>query len=70
MRPLKGREKWADEGFNKLLEDAPELEKIKGALLDDPKAKDLIIQASDLKPGSKAMINIVSKLKQKLAGRG
>jgi len=70
MRPLKGREKWADEGFNKLLEDAPELEKIKGALFDDPKAKDLIIQASDLKPGSKAMINIVSKLKQKLAGRG
>lgn len=69
MRKLKGREKWADEGFNKLLEDAPELEKIKGALLDDPKAKDLIIQASDLKPGSKAMINIVSKLKQKLAWR-
>lgn len=70
-KPTKGPEKWANDGFNKLIEHDPKA--IDGFtqedLLKDPKTKDLLIQASDLKPGSKAFdaisVKIQSRLKQK-----
>jgi hypothetical protein len=69
MKPLKGEEKWADDGFKKLLEHTKDpqaraiLEQNKGALLKSKKAKDLLMQASDLKPNSKAMEVVLSALK-------
>lgn len=66
-RPLKGSEKWANDGFEKLKEQGlKDLDK--DTLLSNPKAKKLLIAASDLKPGSKAMNNIVSEL-EKLKGK-
>lgn len=64
-RPLKGSEKWANDGLNKLKESGA---KVDASLLENPKAKKLLIAASDLKPGSKAMNNIVSEL-EKLKGK-
>lgn len=58
---LKGEEKWSANGFNKLLEMDSSLEK---EIMNSPKAKQLLIQASDLKPGSKAMDNILMQLKK------
>lgn len=56
--PTKGPGKWASDGYDKLLEHASLVdEKIpsKEALLKNPKLKQLLISASDLKPGSKAI---------------
>lgn len=58
---LKGESKWAQDGFNKLLEMDSSLDK---EIMQSPKAKQLLIQASDLKPGSKAMDNILMQLKK------
>lgn len=61
----KGPDKWATQGFDKLTEhlgDSADLNRT--ALMSDPKTKQLLIQASDLKPGSKAMDNLVKKLKE------
>lgn len=61
-RKAKGPEKWANDGLEKL-------EKQNGASLDrealmaNPKARELLIQASDFKPGSKGLDNILSKIK-------
>jgi hypothetical protein len=63
---LKGTDKWANDGADKLLEHAktPEqkmlIEKIKG--LKSQKAKRLFISASDLKPGSKSMDNVMKQI--------
>ena len=73
-QPLKGPAKWANDGHEKLLdhvEGDPDtkklLEKNKASMMSDPKTKQLLIQASDLKPGSKAMQDVLSKLKTKTA---
>lgn len=69
----KGKEKWANDGFDKILQhsnDTSFLDLIKvnrEKLFSDPKNKELLIQASDLKPGSKAMEKVVSKIKSKIA---
>lgn len=69
--PAKGPDKWANDGHQKLIDhaqvpkDQSLLEKSKASLLADPKTKSLLIQASDLKPGSKAMDSVLSKIKAK-----
>lgn len=69
----RGKEKWANDGFEKVLKhssDTSFLDLIKvnkEKLFSDPKNKDLLIQASDLKPRSKAMDKVVSKIKSKIA---
>lgn len=69
--PAKGEKKWMNDGAQKLIEHAPDeksaIEKLKGAAADDPKTKQLLIQASDLKPGSKAMEAIMAKIRAKIA---
>ena len=65
--PLKGFDKWANDGIEKL--------KGQGANLDfeslkkNPKAKELLAQLSDLKPNSKAFNDVVLKIK-KIGGQG
>lgn len=72
--PLKGQDKWASDGIQKLIEHADDetikkqLRENKSSMLQDPKIKDLLIQASDLKPGSKSMDNIMSKIKNRVSG--
>ncbi len=67
----KGPDKWAKDGHQKLMDHAEDpkdqemLQKSKGAMISDPKSKQLLIQASDLKPGSKAMESVLSKIKAK-----
>jgi hypothetical protein len=61
----KGPEKWANDGFNKLLEHAPDVETqkklkaMKNELMKSPSGRKKLISASDLKPGSKAMDKIL-----------
>lgn len=70
----KGPKKWQQDGFKKLIEHAtkPEskqkLEKIKEAILKEPKGQNLLIAASDLKPGSKAMENLLAKIEREYGG--
>lgn len=59
--PTKGPSKWANDGLKKLEEHGSK-KLDKGALLDNPKAKKLLIAASDLKPGSRAMAKILEEL--------
>lgn len=71
-QPTKGPDKWANDGFDKLLnhmspEDADMLSKNKSTLLGDKETKELLFKASDLEPGSKAMEAVLSKIKTKLA---
>jgi hypothetical protein len=68
--PTKGPEKWASDGFDKLMSHSAAdpssqaaLEQMKSEMIKDPKMKDLLIQASDFKPGSKGMENILAKIK-------
>lgn len=64
----RGKEKWADTGFEKVSNhvNGANLPGSRDALLSNPKTKKLLIQASDLKPGSKAMDNIVKKIKAEI----
>lgn len=66
--PKKGPEKWANDGFQKLLDhaDGDEKESIEAAkekLMSSAAGKKLLISASDLKVGSKAMDNLLAKIK-------
>lgn len=65
----KGEEKWANDGINKAIEAKPELSQFKGALLSDPKAKQILIELSDLAPGSKAFVSRLEKLSQIKKGK-
>lgn len=61
---LKGYDKWASDGVNKIIEhdnvfSKDQIESFK----QNKKAKELLIKASSLKPNSKAMDKIVSELK-------
>lgn len=56
-----GEDRWASQGVQKLgIQDQGFTQK----LLSDPQAKRLLIQASDLKPGSKAMKNIQNQIQK------
>lgn len=70
--PKKGEQKWMADGLNNLLQHANDSDKKilmaapKNAI-NDLKFKNLLIQAGDLKPGTKAMDNVLSQVKSKLA---
>jgi hypothetical protein len=64
--PLKGPEKWVADGFSKVAEHNPGLSNARDQMLSDPKIKHLLMQASDLKPGSKAMRSIIAQIKAEL----
>lgn len=73
VSPSKGPEKWATDGFQKLKAHANEddralLDKNKGALLYDPKTKNLLISASSYSPGSKPMDQILKNIKSRYGG--
>jgi hypothetical protein len=70
-QPTKGPDKWANDGFDKLIEHAKDdetkamLQKARTDLMNSPKMKEVLIRASDLKPGSVAMEKLLSQLKEK-----
>ena len=64
--PTKGPDKWTADGLSKLSQHDPSMQ-IDQSALSDPKLKDLVIQASDLKPGSKAMDAVQAKIKSQLS---
>lgn len=73
-KPTKGPEKWANDGFDKLLQhvdDPDEIKKLndmKAKLFSDPRAKEKLADASGLKPGSKAMDKILKDIQDKYGG--
>lgn len=73
QKPTKGPEKWQADGLKKLEDhaqsddDTQVIEKAKGAM-NDPATKKLLIAASDLKPGTRAMAAVLAKLKEKTEG--
>lgn len=67
--PKGGYDKWANDGFQKLLDHAQGADKktvqgIKGALMASPQGKKLLISASDLKAGTPAMQSLLTQAKQ------
>lgn len=59
--PAKGEDLWAQNGLKKLgIQDPAQSQR----LMQDPKAKQLLIQASDLAPGSKAMQKIIDQIQK------
>lgn len=64
---LKGANKWAVDGYSKLLEhdNSGSLSNDQAVekLFSTPKGRDLLIKASDLKPGTKAMDDLMTKIK-------
>lgn len=72
-RPEKGPAKWANDGVQALMQHAQGKDRDLIAqnskeLLADEKGRDLLIKASDLKPGSKAMNNLLDRVKAHLKG--
>lgn len=68
-QPQKGPDKWANDGFQNLLEHSGNDKTIAAArdqLLSTPQGRKLLISASDLKPGSKAMQNILDRVRQNI----
>ncbi|MBK7892829.1 MAG: hypothetical protein IPJ84_19135 [Bdellovibrionales bacterium] len=65
--PKRGREKWANDGFDNISKHSPELGIDRDSIMQDPKAKEMLVLASDLKPGSKAMNQLVAKLNSRLS---
>lgn len=65
----KGPDKWASQGFEKLSAHTGGrgLKFSQGEMMADPRLKSLLIQASDLKPGTKAMDGILRKIEQRRA---
>jgi hypothetical protein len=62
----KGKDKWAKDGLKKLEEHSggsADFLKDKSSMLDDEKIKGLLIQASDLKPGSPAMEVVANRVR-------
>lgn len=62
--PTKGPDKWANDGMQKLKEHDSSLSNdVLDQLLKTKKGKDLLIRASDLRPGSKAMQDLMTKIR-------
>lgn len=65
----KGQDKWANDGFKNLVEhakDSPDADAVSAAkekLMSTPSGRSILIQASDLKPNSKAMKKVMEKIK-------
>lgn len=63
--PTKGPDKWVNDGLKKLQAHDPDaINRIPAASLSDPKVRDLLIRASDLSPGTKAMDDIMERIEQ------
>jgi hypothetical protein len=66
----KGEKKWADDGLKKLLDHTKDpgqkktIERARNVMLQNPKLKQLLIYASDLKPGSPAMEKVLEQIKK------
>lgn len=69
---LKGKDKWVSDGFSKVIQHSPDLadnlDQV-GAILKSERGRSLLIQASDMKPGSKGMVGVSAKLKNEF-GKG
>lgn len=68
--PSKGPNKWANDGFQNLKshstdEERTLLDKYKGAMMFDPKTKQLLITASNYSPGSKPLNQIMAHLRNR-----
>lgn len=64
--PAKGEDAWARSGLQKLgIQD----EAVSARLMADPKSKQLLIQASDLPPGSKAAKRIMEQIQKGWGGK-
>ena len=63
-KPTKGPDKWANDGANKLLQhDSTLPQELIDQLKSSKSGKDLLIRASDLKPNTKAMDNLVKQIR-------
>lgn len=65
-----GPDKWAGDGFHNLKghvndQDREFLQKYQDAMMVDPKAKQLLITASNYQPGSKPLDDVLKHLKKK-----
>lgn len=67
--PFKGPTKWAADGAAKVIESGAD-ENIIAAAVKTEKGRELLIKASDLKPNSKAMTDIIGRLKKEFAPGG
>ncbi len=67
--PKRGEEKWADDGMKKLIESGIEASAAE-ALMNTTKGRKLLIEASDLKPGSKAMNSVLARIQTASANGG
>lgn len=68
---LKGEDRWAVNGFQNLLQHNPNAvgnEAQVDQMFSNPKARKLLIQAADMKPGSKGMQTIYEQLQSELGG--
>ena len=63
---IKGREKWANDGFNKLLKESAKYEKLN---FEDKKTKRLLIEFSRAKKGSKIYNSLKKQIDAKLGGK-
>ena len=59
--PKKGPEKWANDGIEKLKEHGADAEQLK-KLKETAAGRKILVAASDLKPGSKAMAKLMERL--------
>lgn len=72
--PTKGPAKWQADGLKNLQDhvktddDRAIIENSRSKLMATQKGRDLLVQASDLKPGSRAMDNLVGRIKNHLKG--
>lgn len=63
-RPLKGNEKWASDGYDKIIKANPALKGRLSPGKENKKINRLLIEASGLKPGSKAMNRVMKQLEE------
>ncbi len=62
----KGPDKWADDGFANLMDHTGNDKSLQAShdqIMSSPQGKKLLIAASDLKPGTKAMADVLSRIK-------
>ena len=71
-RPLRGEKKWTVDGFGKLLDHDKskkfESKQFVDKVFQSAKGRRMLVSASDLKPGSKAMDRLVEKLEKEFGG--
>lgn len=69
MAPLKGEEKWANDGGKKLIDSGLD-QNIIEQLKKDRRGRELLIDASRVSPDSKAMENIKKKIRTGYLNKG